>query len=376
MNNSPNNSESSSPATGLFGIPAADVARHASSSAFGTSITAGPGSFADIDGISIGHASEGDTGVTVIAAPSGATGAVDVRGGGPGTRETDLLAPENTVERAHAIVLAGGSAFGLAAADGVMRELRDRGIGFEITPTRPDILVPIVPGAVIFDLLLGEPTLPTAQLGREALSHALDDDSAASPSGTIGAGTGAMAGAIKGGFGQAKVTSADGKYFVAAAMVVNSFGAVIDDEGHLYGMPTAAGVSREALAKLDEVFVGRTKVLTEEAGQGQPSQSTRNTTIGTLVTNAPLSTAQLKRLAMCGHDGLARAIRPAHAPMDGDTLFALSTGNLAESEGLDPEVVALLTAMAADAVQMAIVDAVLSASGRAGVAAVSEMRAK
>ena len=159
----------------IFAISPTDIRHQASSAALGASIDIGAGCLDSIDGISIGHAAEGDTGVTVIAAPGGVIGAVDVRGGGPGTRETDLLAPENTVERAHAVVLAGGSAYGLAAADGVMRELRDRGIGFEVTPTRPDILVPIVPGAVIIDLLLGEPTLPTAALGREALSHALDD---------------------------------------------------------------------------------------------------------------------------------------------------------------------------------------------------------
>lgn len=360
----------------IFAISPTDIRHQASSAALGTSIDIGAGCLDSIDGISIGHAAEGDTGVTVIAAPGGAVGAVDVRGGGPGTRETDLLAPENTVERAHAVVLAGGSAYGLAAADGVMRELRDRGIGFEVTPTRPDILVPIVPGAVIFDLLLGEPTLPTAELGREALSHALDDVPEDTPSGTVGAGVGAMAGAIKGGFGQARVTSADGKYFVAAAMVVNSFGAVIDPEGRLYGMPAAAGASKEALVQLDQVFVGRTKILADAAGDGESSTSTRNTTIGTLITNAPVTTAQLKRLAMCGHDGLARAIRPAHAPMDGDTLFALSSAEAADSENAEPvgsDVVALLAAMAADAVQMAIVDAVMSATGRAGVAALSEM---
>lgn len=360
----------------IFAISPTDIRHQASSAALGTSIDIGAGCLDSIDGISIGHAAEGDTGVTVIAAPGGAVGAVDVRGGGPGTRETDLLAPENTVERAHAVVLAGGSAYGLAAADGVMRELRDRGIGFEVTPTRPDILVPIVPGAVIFDLLLGEPTLPTAELGREALSHALDDVPEDSPSGTVGAGVGAMAGAIKGGFGQARVTSADGKYFVAAAMVVNSFGAVIDPEGHLYGMPAAAGASKDALAQVDQVFVGRTKILADAAGDGESSASTRNTTIGTLITNAPVTTAQLKRLAMCGHDGLARAIRPAHAPMDGDTLFALSSAEAADSENVESvgsDVVALLAAMAADAVQMAIVDAVMSATGRAGVAALSEM---
>nr|WP_205570502.1 P1 family peptidase [Corynebacterium lactis] len=335
---------------------------------------------AGIEGISVGHATSGDTGVTVIAAPGGAVAAVDVRGGGPGTRETDLLAPENTVERAHAIVLSGGSAFGLATADGVMRELAERGIGFEVTPARPDVIVPIVPGAVIFDLLLGEPTIPSAELGRRALNSALDDAPdgpvSSAPSGSVGAGTAAMAGAIKGGFGQARVAAGDDGYWVAALMVVNSFGAVIDSSGRAYGLPALPPVSEASLAALDKVFVGRTKVLAEPGPGGAASASVRNTTIGCLMTNAPLTTAQLKRVAMCGHDGLARAVRPAHAPMDGDTLFALSTAGLgadAGSTSVGAETVALLTAMAADAVQFAIVDAITSATSRGGVPALRDL---
>lgn len=364
------------------------------SAAFGTSLSVGVGSVSGepkapliSSGIGVGHASIADTGVTVLACPKGAVAAVDVRGGGPGTRETDLLAPENTVERVHSIVLSGGSAFGLAAADGVMRELADRKIGFEVTPAFPDIIVPIVPGAVIFDLLLGSPETPTEQLGREAVRNALNSlaDAAPSPSGNVGAGVGAMAGAIKGGLGQACVRDSEGTW-VAAVMVANPFGAVIDPLGRLHGNPELPPVSVEALAKLDEVFVGRSKVMRPSApGEGPGSAGEdvgvvkRNTTIGCVVTNATLSTSQAKRLAMCAHDGLARAIRPAHAPMDGDTIFALSVSENKDdaqsgvSGTVQPEQMALLTAMAADAVQFAIVDAVTSASSRAGVAAYSDL---
>ena len=366
----------------------------ASSAAFGTRGRIGPGALANIDGISVGHAADGDTGVTVIAAPAGARAAVDVRGGGPGTRETDLLAAENTVEYAHAVVLAGGSAFGLAAADGVMQGLRRRNLGFQVTPRRPEILVPIVPSAVIFDLLLGAPTIPTAELGAQAMDAALGphpapSHSATKPastelnelaSGSVGAGTGAAAGAIKGGFGQARVEHPSGLY-VAAAVVVNSFGAVIGPDGRLYALDDATPASESALQSLAQTFVGRTKVLVADVAPGASDDAadlrgaSRNTTIGCLITNASASPGQLKRLAMCGHDGLARAVRPAHAPMDGDTLFGLSTATPQSPDGRveATETVALLSAMAADAVQCAIADGVLSAQSRAGVPALQDL---
>lgn len=333
-----------------------EAAAQASSAAFGTSVTAGEGALTGIAGLYLGNAEVDDTGVTVLATPEGAVAAVDVRGGGPGTRETDLLSPENTVERAHAIVLSGGSAFGLAAADGVMRELADRSIGYQVAAARPEILVPIVPGAVIFDLLVGDPTLPDASLGRAVLCTALADDTSFH-SGSYGAGRAASAGAIKGGVGQAKVT-APGGLFVAAVMVANPFGAVVDSGGVLYGNPALPGIRPEALSALTEKFIGVTKAPRSDAA---PSQS-RNTTIGCVITNAPLTSAQAKRIAMCAHDGLARAIRPAHAPMDGDTIFCLSLSDSSTAETpVSPQQIALLTAMAADAVQFAIVDAVISA---------------
>ena len=213
---------------------------HVASASFGGRLTTGPAaSPSRLPGISVGHASVADTGVTVVACPEGAVAAVDVRGGGPGTRETDLLEPHNTVREAHAIVLSGGSAFGLAAADGVMRGLAERGHGFGVTEEFPDVRVPIVPAAVIFDLLLGERHVPDADMGRAALADALDGSEADtdsetgsgagsdagynsgsdSGSGCVGAGTGAMAGAIKGGVGRAAVTLADGS--TVAAIVVS-----------------------------------------------------------------------------------------------------------------------------------------------------------
>lgn len=352
---------------------------HVASASFGGRLTTGPAaSPSRLPGISVGHASAADTGVTVVACPEGAVAAVDVRGGGPGTRETDLLEPRNTVRQAHAVVLSGGSAFGLAAADGVMRGLADRGHGFPVTEEFPDVRVPIVPAAVIFDLLLGRRDVPDAELGRKALDAALAGDDSAVESGCVGAGTGAMAGALKGGVGQASVALADGAT-VAAIVVANPMGAVAGPDGRLWSDPGRGAIPDEALAALGEKFVGLTKVpVAADDGAGS-----LNTTIGCIVTDAALTQDQAQRLAMAGHDGMARAIRPAHLPMDGDTLFCLATGTFpgpdtvksdaAESDASEektpvgPETLALLAAAAADAVEHAIVDAVVSARSRAGV---------
>ncbi|MDO4686980.1 MAG: P1 family peptidase [Corynebacterium sp.] len=294
------------------------------------------GSLLDVPNLHVGHTSLGDTGVTVIVTPEGATAAVDVRGGGPGTRETDLLEPHNTVQQVHAVVLSGGSAYGLATADGVMQELESRGIGFRVIE---DIIVPIVPGAVIFDLLVGDPKhRPTAADGRAAAIAALDGPADRS-SGSVGAGCGATAGVLRGGFGQASTKV--GEYVVAAGVVANPVGAVVDTRnGTLWG----ADVPPVDLAAFSRL---------------KPLATKLNTTIGVIATNAPVTKQQAKRLAMVGHDGLARAIRPAHSPLDGDTLFAISTG--AASESALEDMVALSTA-AAEVVHMAIIDAVTAAS--------------
>lgn len=359
-----------------------EFAAVSSSAVFGTTAEVGFGCLLDIPHLYLGNAEQEDTGVTVLATPRGAVAAVDVRGGGPGTRETDLLAPENTVERAHAIVLCGGSAFGLAAADGVMRELAERAIGFEVTPARPEIVVPIVPGAVIFDLLVGRPSLPDAATGRTAIRNAFDSNFAFR-SGSVGAGRAASAGALKGGLGQAKVTSPNGA-FAAAVMVANPFGAVVNSAGQLHGNPALPALRPDAVAALNENFIGATKAprpaVSDHSGENFKAASAQslNTTIGCVITNVPLSTAQAKRVAMCAHDGLARAIRPAHAPMDGDTIFCLSIDEPSESGGeeapsVSAEEITLLTAMAADAVQLAIVDAVISAESVGAVPAWRDM---
>ncbi|MBC3186919.1 P1 family peptidase [Corynebacterium sp. zg-331] len=296
------------------------------------------GSITDVSGLAVGHHSMGSTGVTVIRVTDGdgALAAVDVRGGGPGTRETDLLDPHNTVERVHAIALAGGSAFGLAAADGVMRGLAQQKIGF---PATKDIRIPIVPGAVIFDLLVGEQRLPGAAQGVEALKDSYRTGQEPRR-GSVGAGCGATAGRLRGGVGQAAVQAGD--YRVAALVVANPMGEVINPaDGAFWAEPTRR-VDPEAFARL------------------RAPGASLNTTIGVIATDAPLTSTQAKRLAVSGHDGLARAVRPAHLPMDGDTLFALSTAW--QPLGVEPPVLARLCAAAAEVVSRAIVDAVVSAS--------------
>ncbi|WP_430393275.1 P1 family peptidase [Corynebacterium qintianiae] len=312
-----------------------------------------------LPGIALGHASLGDTGVTAVVSrdPAGMVVAVDVRGGGPGTRETDLLAPHNTVERVHAIMLTGGSAFGLAAADGAMRELESRGIGFPVFgEDAPGLRVPIIPAAVIFDLAVGSPDhRPGPDDGAAAVAAALGGTSEPGTSeqcaGSVGAGCGATAGVLRGGFGQARVR-AEG-FTVAAAVVANPVGAVIDEAtGLLYGDPSRPAVDLD-----------RFRTLKRPAPK-------LNTTIGVVATDAPLPPVQLKRLAMAGHDGLARAVRPSHSPLDGDTLFAVSSAGVEEvGRGVGVDKLTALCAMAADAVQAAIVDAVTAATAAYGVTA-------
>jgi len=296
----------------------------------------------DVPGLAVGHHSAGDTGVTAIVSrdPAGMVAGVDVRGGGPGTRETDLLAPHNTVERVHAIILAGGSAFGLAAADGAMRELERAGRGFPVLGEgRAGPRVPIVPAAVIFDLFVGDSThRPTAADGAHAVRAALDGEAAGS--GSVGAGCGAMAGVLRGGVGQA--SQPVGEYTVSALVVANPVGSVIDPAtGRLWGDPQRPAVDLAAFGALEH------------------PAAKLNTTIGVVATDAPLTPAQVTRLAMVGHDGIARAVRPAHSPLDGDTLFAVTTA--AETGGVGVEKLTELTAAAADVVQVAIVDAIVRA---------------
>jgi L-aminopeptidase/D-esterase-like protein len=240
---------------------------------------------------------------------------VDVRGGAPGTRETDLLRPENLIERVHAICLSGGSAYGLAAADGVMHGLAERGIGFTVGDA-PGWVVPIVPAAVIFDLGRGGrfDLRPDAEFGRRALEAAT---ARAERSGAVGAGTGALAGGLQGGVGSSSVVSPTG-VTVAALAVVNAAGSVVDPDT---GLPWMLSTQRGPRLPADERRAVRA-FLVDRARRSTPPA---NTTIGVVATDADLTKAECARLAGAAQDGLARVVRPAHSMHDGDTVFAIAT---------------------------------------------------
>jgi L-aminopeptidase/D-esterase-like protein len=342
---------------------------------------AGPAnSLADVAGLRAGHVTlDGDgwlTGVTVIVTPpDGATGGVDVRGGGPGTRETDLLSPLNHVEKVNAIVLSGGSAFGLAAAHGVMTELAARRRGVRVGPD-PAHVVPIVPAAILFDLgrggVFGHHPGPDAGAAacRAALAASPDEPPQA---GNAGAGTGAVAGQLKGGIGSASevldgLDAAGGQVTVAALAAVNAVGSAADPRtgllyGARFGLPgefdwlsaPAPGELRAGAALLDTSL--------RQAPPGEPSAARAprplNTTIGVVATDASLTKAQCARLAGAAHDGLARAIRPAHTMFDGDTIFALATG---DGPPASPPRFHAILAAAADCFTRAIVHGVLAAA--------------
>jgi L-aminopeptidase/D-esterase-like protein len=315
-------------------------------------VNSGQGAIVDVPGLQVGHftLSERLTGCSVVLAPNGAVGAVDVRGAAPGTRETDLLDPANLVDRVHAVLLSGGSAFGLDAATGVVRWLEDHHIGFETGYGR----VPIVPAAVLFDLPVvrdgdNPKARPGAAAGYAACEAASDNLPAA---GNVGAGAGACVGKLfgldrcmKGGIGHASVRV--GPWVVGAMVACNAVGDVIDPSTGqiLAGARTADG---RKLLDTQRAF------LSGDRGN-RPLPGT-NTTIGVVATNATLSKAQAKRLAMSAHDGLARSIRPAHTTLDGDTLFAMATG----TETGTPDLM-LLTVMAAEATARATVNAIMKA---------------
>jgi len=263
----------------------------------------------------IGHETDfkNKTGVTIILAPNGAVGGVSVRGAAPGTRETDLLRPMNTVQEAHGIMLAGGSAFGLAAATGVMTYLHEQGIGFKAG----EHLVPIVPAAVIFDLSCGQFAYPDEAMGYAAAKNATADNVL---QGNIGAGCGATIGKLfgpemksKGGVGFASVTLADGTE-ICAVVVVNAVGDVYDTKGDF-----VSGVNHEEGLTTTDLLLAGAK-FGDLAGQ--------NTTIGCVMTNAKLTKEEVNKLADVAHDGLALAIKPVHTAFDGDTMFALASGEV------------------------------------------------
>jgi L-aminopeptidase/D-esterase-like protein len=326
--------------------------------------TGATNSLADVPGITTGHATRRGhgwlTGTTVVlTGPDGAVGGVDVRGGGPGTRETDLLDPRNAVERVHAVVLTGGSAFGLAAADGVMQCLVEDGVGFPIGG--PGQVVPIVPAAVVFDLARGGDFTcrPDATFGIEAYRAATASAAGLPvPQGVVGAGTGATAGQLKGGVGSASAVLDDGST-VAALVVVNPAGSAVDPAtGELYAARFALDEEFGELRPPQQEDLRR--ALDVGAALAAPTfgHPVLATTIGVIATDARLTKAQCAKVSGIGHDGMARAIRPVHTMFDGDTLFTLSTGT---REAPDPSAFFTLLEAAGDCVTRAIGHAVLSA---------------
>ncbi len=336
-------------------------------------------SITDVGGIRVGHHHRLDPdaslgagwacGVTVVLTPPGTVCGVDCRGGAPGTRETDLLDPANTVRFVDAVLLAGGSAFGLAAADGVMRwlEEHERGVGMD------GGVVPIVPGAVIFDLPVGGwDRRPTAEFGHAACEAAARGDVMAV--GTVGAGVGARAGVLKGGIGTASTALPSG-VTVGAVVAVNSAGDVVD---RATGLPWAADL-------IEEFALTPPPAEQIDAFAQLPSPlSPLNTTIAVVATDAALSPAGCRRVAIAAHDGLARTIRPAHTPLDGDTVFALATGAIEVAPGANSNTVpaafspetGLVTAVgiaAADCLARAVLVGVLAAESVAGIPTYRDM---
>jgi L-aminopeptidase/D-esterase-like protein len=322
----------------------------------------GPGArnlITDVPGLAVGQASEpgARTGVTVILPADRAVAAVDVRGGAPGTRETDALAADTLVEAVDAIVLAGGSVYGLAAADGVAAWLgaRGRGYGLVVRPGVPKS--PVVPAAILYDLANGgdkawgmEP--PYRALGLAAIEAAGADFAL----GTAGAGAGAMAGALKGGVGSASVVTSDG-YAVGAIVAVNSFGSVVAPGGRAFW-----AAPYELNGEFGGVPLGASRAGPDDWGlaKADPMRGA-NTTIACVATDAVLTPAQARRLALMAQDGLARAIRPVHAPFDGDVVFALSTGRQPLGEPTD-FTLARLGALAADCLARAVARGVYEAT--------------
>jgi len=326
-------------------------------------------SITDIHGILVGHAQDDEalTGCTVILAKSGAVGGVDQRGGAPGTRETDLLSPLHLVEKVHGVVLAGGSAFGLDAAGGVMRYLEEQGIGFNAGVAR----VPIVPAAIIFDLGVGRADVrPDAGMGYQACLNASD---APPLEGNVGAGTGASVGKILG-MGQAMksgigTTAMDigGGICVGAIVVVNSFGDVLDIESG----KTLAGARTLRAGPIrvggEDYFAGTLEVMKTLAGRTILGFAGRqNTVIGVVATNARLNKEETNKVAQMAQDGLGRILRPAHTLLDGDTLFALSTGEHRAD-------VNIVGAFAAEVVARSIVRAVRAAASIPGLPAAADV---
>ncbi len=317
----------------------------------------------DVPGIEVGQAQdlEALTGVTVILCRKGAVGGVDVRGSAPGTRETDLLNPLNLVQKVHAVTLAGGSAFGLDAAGGVMKYLEEQKIGFDTGAG----IVPIVPAAILFDLGVGRGNIrPTAEMGYRAAAAA---HAGPVQEGNAGAGTGASVGkifgnksAMKSGIGTASLDIGAG-LVVGAIVAVNAFGDVIDPKtGEIIAGARSVAVGPLHLGEKG-YFADTLKVMKSFAGRTVLSFAAKtNTVIGVVATNAKLTKSEANKMAQMAHDGLARVIRPAHTMLDGDTIFALATGEKKSD-------VTTVGAFAAEALAEACLRAVRAAKSAAGL---------
>ena len=320
-------------------------------------------SITDIPGIEIGHAQNADalTGCSVILCRKGAVAGVDQRGGAPGTRETDLLAPVNMVSKIHAVLLSGGSAFGLDAATGVMRYLEEQKIGFDVGVVR----VPIVPAAVLFDLAIGRADIrPDAEMGYKAVQTASAENVDV---GNIGAGTGASVGkilgmqnAMKTGLGTASIEIGGG-VIVGAIVAVNAFGDVISPQtGEILAGTRSAKAGPLKIGE-EGGFADTLHVMKTLTGRTVMKIATRsNTLIGVVATNAKLTKAEATKVAQMAQDGLARTIRPAHTMLDGDTIFALSTGKKKAD-------VSTLGAFAAEAMARAILRGTKEAKSAGGL---------
>jgi L-aminopeptidase/D-esterase-like protein len=346
-----------------FGRALAAVATSVSLAPKGAAAEGEAGSITDVQGVKVGHFTESrrPTGCTVLLFEKGATAGVDVRGGEPGTRETDLLNPVNTVQQIQAIFLAGGSAFGLDVASGVMRYLEEHRLGFAMG----DIIVPVVPGAILYDLELGDAKVrPTAESGYKACQAATTERV---PEGNVGAGAGATIGkmfgpkqAMKSGLGSASIRVGDTGIVVGAIVAVNAVGDVIDPKtGQIVAGARKADGSgfMDSMARIRE-------------GNGVRADGA-NTTIGVVATNVALDKAQATKIAQMAQDGFARTINPSHTPSDGDTIFAVATG--ANSARANPGAIG---ALAADVMARAVLRAVINARGIAGLPSYGDLRSR
>ncbi|MGB9695360.1 MAG: P1 family peptidase [Caldisericaceae bacterium] len=315
------------------------------------------GSITDIRGIQIGHSAHGEslTGCTVVIARNGVTAGIDVRGGAPGTHETDLLNPVNLVEKINAIYISGGSSFGLSGVSGVMKYLEEQGIGFDTGYAK----VPIVPAAIIYDLDIGNPHVrPDADMGYKACLNASENNEL---QGNVGAGIGATVGkvrgirfAMKGGLGMA--SKHIGQLVVAALVVVNALGDIID--------PTSGSIIAGSLQDDKQSFINSEQYIINGP---KVQQQFKNTTIGVVATNATLSKASATRIAIMSSDGLARAIRPSHTLFDGDTMFAVSTDEIKSD-------ITQIGTIAQELVAEAIVNAIVNAKSVSNVISYQELR--